>query len=61
MYSNYDDLQYQAISELKPLYYYNILDGYCEPELFASALERNYELYRINGDKDKELSLILIQ
>ena len=58
MHSNYDDLQYQGISELKPMYYYNILDQYYEPKLFDSALEINYEMYRINGDKDKELSLI---
>ena len=58
MHSNYDDLQYQRISELKPMYYYNILDQYYEPKLFDSALEINYEMYRINGDKDKELSLI---
>ena len=58
MHSNYDDLQYQRISELKPMYYYNILDQYYESKLFDSALEINYEMYRINGDKDKELSLI---
>ena len=40
------------------MFYYTILDEYYEPELFASALERNYEMYKINGDKDKELSLI---
>ena len=40
------------------MYYYNILDQYYEPKLFDSALEINYEMYRINGDKDKELSLI---
>ena len=37
---------------------YTILDEYYEPDLFDSALERNYEMYRANGDKDKELSLI---
>ena len=37
------------------MYYYNILDEYYEPDLFPSAPERNYELYRIPGDKDKEL------
>ena len=58
MHSDYDDLQYQGITELKPMYYYNILDEYYEPDLFSSTLERNYELYRINGDKDKELPLI---
>ena len=55
IHSDYDDLQYQGITELKPMYYYNILDEYYEPDLFASAPERNYELYRIPGDKDKEL------
>ena len=58
MYSDYDDLQYQGITESKPLYNYTILDEQNEPELFDSALERNYEMYRINGDKDKDLSLI---
>ena len=58
IHSDYVDLQYQGITELKPMYYYNILDEYYEPDLFASAPERNYELYRIPGDKDKELSLI---
>ena len=58
MHSNYDDLQYQGISELKPMYYYNILYQYYEPKLSDSALEINYKIHRINGDKDKELSLI---
>ena len=40
------------------MYNYTILDEYYELDLFDSALERNYEMYRINGDKDKELSLI---
>ena len=58
VHSDYDDLQYQGITELKPLYYYTILNEYHEPKLFDSTLERNYEMYRINGDKDKELPLI---
>ena len=43
--------------ELNPLYNYIILDEYYQPELFESLQERNYERYRINGDRDKELSL----
>ena len=57
MHTDYDNIQYQGIMELKPLYNYISLDEYYEPELFESALERNYERYRINGDRDKELSL----
>ena len=57
MHTDYDDLQDQRITEVKPLYDYISLDEYYEPELFDSALERNYERYRINGDRDKELSL----
>ena len=55
MHTDYDDLQYQGITEVKPLYNYISLDEYYEPEL--CALERNYERYRRNGDRDKELSL----
>ena len=58
MHSNYDHLQYQGITEIKPMHYCNILDEYYEPELFDSVLEKNYEMYRINWDNDKELSLI---
>ena len=54
MHTDYDDIQYQGIMELKPLYNYISLDEYYQPELFESALERNYERYRINGDRDKE-------
>ena len=57
MHTGYDDIQYQGIMELKPLYNYISLDEYYQPELFESALERNNERYRINGDRDKELSL----
>ena len=57
MHTDYDDIQYQGIMELKPLYNYISLDEYYQPELFESALERNNERYRINGDRDKELSL----
>ena len=57
MHTDYDDLEYQGISDLKPLYDYINISKYYESELFESALERNYERYRINGDRDKELSL----
>ena len=57
MHTDYDDLPYQGITEVKPLYNYIILDEYYEPELFDSALERDYEKYRINGNRDKESSL----
>ena len=55
MYSNYDVLQYQGITEIKPLYNHAILYEYYEPEIFDSALERNYEMHNINGDKDKRI------
>ena len=57
MHTDYDDIQYQGLMELNPLYNYIILDEYYQPELFESLRERNYERYRINGDRDKELSL----
>ena len=57
MHTDYDDLEYQGISDLKPLYDYINISKYYESELFERALERNYERYRINGDRDKELSL----
>ena len=33
------------------------IDSYDEPELIASAFDKHYKRYRINGDKNKELSL----
>ena len=54
---NYDDLQYQRLSDIKhPLDIINI-DSYYEPELIANTFDKHYESYRINGDRDKELSL----
>ena len=57
MHIDHDDLQYQGISGIKHAYNYINIDSYYDPELFDSAYERNYERYRINGDKNKELSL----
>ena len=54
---NYDDLQYQGISGIKHTLDIINIDTYYEPELIASAFDKHYERYRINGDKDKELSL----
>ena len=54
---NYDDLQYQGISDIKHTLDIINIDSYYEPELIASAFDKHYERYRINGDKDKELSL----
>ena len=39
------------------MYDYIDINKYYEAELFESALEINYERYRINSDRDKELSL----
>ena len=58
MHVNYDDLQYRGISDLKDTFNYNSIDSYYDPEPFASALERNDERYWINGDRNKEWSLI---
>ena len=33
-----------------------VIDKYYEPELIASAFDKNYERYRIDGDKSKELA-----
>ena len=54
---NYDDLQYQGISGIKHTLDIINIDSCYEPELIASAFDKHYERYRINGDKDKELSL----
>ena len=55
---NYDDLQYQGLSDLKNTFNIINIDIYYGPELIASAFDKHYERYRINGDKNKELSLI---
>ena len=55
---NYDDLQYQGLSDLKNTFNIINIDNYYEPELIASAFDKHYERYRINGDKNKELSLM---
>ena len=52
-----DDLQYQGISDIKNTLNVINIDSYYEPELVASAFDKHYERYRINGDKNKELSL----
>ena len=57
MHVDYDDLQYQGLSDIKNTYNYIKIDSSYNPELIASAYEKNYESYRINGDKNKELSL----
>ena len=54
---NYDDLQYQGIGDIKNTLNVINIDSYYEPELVASAFDKHYERYRINGDKNKELSL----
>ena len=57
LHTNYYDLQYLGLSDIKPLFSYFILEEYYEPELINIAFEINYERYRMNGDKNKELSL----
>ena len=57
MHIDYDDLQYHGISDIKNTCNYIEINNYYDPKLIASAYEKNYESYRINGDKNKELSL----
>ena len=54
---NYDDVQYHGLSDIKNTLDIINIDTYYEPELIASAFDKHYERYRINGDKNKELSL----
>ena len=55
---NCNDLQYQCISsDLKNTFNIININNYYEADLIASAFDKHYERYRINGDKNKELSL----
>ena len=54
---NYDNSRYHGLSDIKNTLDIINVDSYYEPELIASAFDKHYERYRINGDKDKELSL----
>ena len=58
LHTNYYDLQYRGLSDIKPLFNYFILEDYYAPQLINSAFEKNHERYPMNGDKIKELSLI---
>ena len=58
LHTDYDDLQYRGLSDIKPMFNYFVLEDYYEPELINSAFEKNYKRYPMNGDKIKELSLI---
>ena len=58
MNKDYSDLQYHGITDLKHMYNYINKDSYYDYTLIESFLEKTYELYQINGDKDKELSVI---
>ena len=53
---DYYDLQYQSTTDISQLIHPIVIDKYYEPELIASAFDKNYERYQINGDKNKELS-----
>ena len=53
---DYDDLQYQGISDISQSIYPIVIDKYYETELIASTFDKNCERYRINGDKSKELA-----
>ena len=53
---NNDDVQYEGITNISQLIHLVIIDKYYEPELVASAFDKNYERHQINGDKNKELS-----
>ena len=57
MHNNYDDLEYQGITDVKPTHYCSIIATYYNPELIESSFNHNYERYQINGDKNKELSI----
>ena len=54
---DYDNLPYQGISDISQLVYPMVIDKYYEPELVNSSFNSNCERYRINGDKNKEISL----
>ena len=54
---NYDDLQYHGLSDIKNTLHIISVDISYQLELIASAFDKHYERYRINGDKNKELSL----
>ena len=54
---NCDDLQFQGISDLKITFNIINIDNYYEADLIASAFNKHYQRYRINGDKNKELTL----
>ena len=54
---NCDDLQFQGISDLKITFNIINIDNYYEADLSDSAFDKHYQRYRINGDKNKELSL----
>ena len=57
--SDYNDLDYFGIRDIKNLFisaddnYYD----YYEPALVKSSFKNNYEYYEIRGDKDKKLSI----
>ena len=51
---DYDDLQYQGISDLSNLIYPISINLLNEPELIHSSFNRGYEKYQIRGDADKK-------
>ena len=51
---DYDDLQYQGISDLSNLIYPISINLLNEPELIHSSFNRGYEKYQIKGDADKK-------
>ena len=53
---DYDNLPYQGISDISQLVYPMVIDKYYEPELVNSSFNSNCERYRINSDKNKEIS-----
>ena len=54
---DYDDLQYQGISDLSNLIYPISIKLYYEPELIHSSFDRGYERYQIRGDADKKVTI----
>ena len=56
-YSDYNDLDYFGIRDIKNLFDHINNDDYYKPILVKSSFKNSYEYYEIRGDKDKILSI----
>ena len=56
-YSDYNDLDYFGIRDIKNLFDHINNDDFYKPILVKSSFKNNYEYYEIRGDKDKILSI----